>query len=66
MKNIFAALYLLVQGIGSIFDFAGYLQEENLHEKQDLPAIKKDWHALKTDYSETVKKITGGINVSRK
>ena len=41
MKNIFAALSLLVQGIGSIFDFAGFLQEDNLHEKNMTRQLSK-------------------------
>ncbi len=62
MKNIFATLSLLVQGIGSIFDFAGFLQEDNLHEKHDASAIKKDWRKLKSDYSDSMKLISGGKN----
>ena len=66
MKNVFAALSLLVQGIGAIFDFAGFLQEDNLHEKHDASAIRKDWHKLKSDYSDLFKQISGGPNGSPK
>jgi len=62
MKNIFAALSLLVQGIGTIFDFTGFLQEDNLHEKHDASAIRKDWHKLKSDYSDSIKNIPGRSN----
>jgi hypothetical protein len=62
MKNLFAALSFLVQGIGAIFDFAGFLQEDNLHEKHDASAIRKDWGSLHTDYSNSAKYISGRIN----
>ena len=65
MKNIFAAFSFLVQGIGAIFDFAGFLQNNNLHEKHDASAIRKDWHKLKSDYSDSIKKLSGSINGTR-
>jgi hypothetical protein len=66
MKNIFAALSLLVQGIGAIFDFAGFLQDDNLHEKHDASAIRKDWRALRADYSVSIKNISGRSNGIKK
>jgi len=62
MKIFFAALSLLAQGFGAIFDFAGFLQDDNLHEKHDASAIRNDWHKLKSDYSNSIKKISGSIN----
>ena len=66
MKNIFAALSLLVQGISAIFDFAGFLQDDNLHEKHDASAIRKDWCTLRTDYSDSIKNISGRSNDIKK
>ena len=57
MKNFFAALSRFVRDIGSIFDFAGFLQEDNLHEKHDASAIRKDWRTLRNDYSDSMKNI---------
>ena len=62
MKRFFIALSHLAKGIGMIFDFAGYLQEDNLHEKHDASAIKKDWNSLRMDYSNSAKTIPGRLN----
>ena len=57
MKNLIAAFSFLASGIGSLFDFAGFLQEDNLHEKHDASAFRKDWGALKSDYTNSMKHI---------
>lgn len=66
MKNLFSALSHFFRGIGTIFDFAGFLQEDNLHEKHDASAIRKDWRALRADYSVSLKNIPGRTNVIQK
>ena len=66
MKFFISAFSLFVRGIGVIFDFAGFLQEDNLHEKHDASAIRKDWHALRADYSDSIKDIHGRINAAPK
>jgi hypothetical protein len=50
MKNIIMALGLFLEGAARIFDFAGALNEEGLHETQDAAAINKDWKAVRGDY----------------
>jgi hypothetical protein len=62
MKRFFNVLSHLAKGISVIFDFAGFLQEDNLHEKHDASAIRKDWRSLHTDYSNSAKIIPGRIN----
>ena len=49
MKNIIMALGLFLEGAARIFDFAGALSEENLHETNDGAAINKDWKAVGSD-----------------
>lgn len=66
MKNLFSALSLFIRGLGSIFDFAGFLQEDNLHEKHDASAIRKDWRALRSDYSDSIKNIPRRSNAITK
>jgi molybdopterin synthase catalytic subunit len=62
MKLFISAFSLFVRGFGAIFDFAGFLREENLHEKHDATAIRKDWRMLRSDYSASIKNITGRIS----
>ena len=66
MKNIIAVLSFLASGIGAILDFTGFLQEENLHERHDASAIRKDWGALKTDYTNSVKHLNRRKNGTQK
>jgi len=51
MKNIIIALGFFLEGAARIFDFAGALNEEGLHETQDDAAIHKDWAKVGKDYS---------------
>jgi len=62
LKNLLALLSFLASGVSAIFDFTGSLQEDNLHEKHDASAIRKDWGALKIDYSNSVKHISRSKN----
>ena len=62
MKRFFTALSHLAKGISVIFDFAGFLQDDNLHEKHDASAIRKDWRSLHSDYSDSAKNIPGRLN----
>ena len=53
MKNIMNTLYFLLEGAARIFDFAGALNEEGLHETQDAAAIHKDWVTVGRDYGDS-------------
>jgi hypothetical protein len=55
MKNIMSTLDFLLEGAARIFDFAGALNEEGLHETQDAAAIHKDWKAVRGDYKNCKK-----------
>ena len=55
MKNIMSTLDFLLEGAARIFDFAGALNEEGLHETQDADAIHKDWNAVGGDYKNCKK-----------
>ena len=51
MKNIIIALGFFLEGAARIFDFAGALSEEGLHETHDMAAIRKDWVTVGKDFS---------------
>jgi hypothetical protein len=55
MKNIINAVGLFLEGAARIFDFAGALNEEGLHETQDAAAILNDWKAVGGDYKKCKK-----------
>jgi hypothetical protein len=55
MKNIIIAAGLFLEGAARIFDFAGALNEEGLHETQDAAAIYNDWAAVRGDYKNCKK-----------
>ena len=55
MKNIIIALGFFLEGAARIFDFAGALNEEGLHETQDDAAIHKDWERVGKDYGQSGK-----------
>lgn len=66
MKNIIYALGFFLEGAARIFDFAGALNEENLHEPHDVIAIHKDWKAVSSDYSNSKKIMSEEINGFKK
>jgi hypothetical protein len=55
MKNIISAVGFFLEGAARIFDFAGALNDESLHETQDAAAINKDWKAVGADYKNCKK-----------
>ena len=62
MKNIIIALGFFLEGAARIFDFAGALNKEDLHEKEDATAIKKDWKAVGGDYNNCKKIMSEELN----
>ncbi|MDR3667303.1 MAG: hypothetical protein P4L35_10715 [Ignavibacteriaceae bacterium] len=68
MKNILIAAGLFLEGAARIFDFAGALSEEGLHETRDAAAINKDWKAVGGDYkncSKTMREEIYGFKKKR-
>jgi hypothetical protein len=55
MKNIINSIGFFLEGAARIFDFAGVMNEENLHETQDAAAIHNDWKAVGADYKNCKK-----------
>jgi hypothetical protein len=55
MKNIMGTVGWLLEGAARIFDFAGALNEEGLHETHDTAAILNDWKAVGADYKNCKK-----------
>jgi hypothetical protein len=66
MKNIISAVGFFLEGAARIFDFAGVMNEENLHETQDAAAINKDWRAVGGDYNNSNKIISEELNGLKK
>jgi hypothetical protein len=55
MKSILIAVGFFLEGAARIFDFAGALNEEGLHETRDAAAINNDWATVGGDYKECKK-----------
>ena len=61
MKDIISAVGFFLEGAARIFDFAGALNEEGLHEAQDAAAIINDWAAVGRDYKKCKKTMSEEI-----
>jgi len=61
MKDIISAVGFFLEGAARIFDFAGALNEEGLHETQDAAAIINDWAAVGRDYKKCKKTMSEEI-----
>jgi hypothetical protein len=66
MKNIIMAIGIFLEGAARLFDFAGSLNEEGLHETHDAAAINKDWAAVGGDYKKCRKTMREEINGFKK
>ena len=66
MQNIMSTVGCLLEGAASIFDSAGALNEEGLHETHDAAAINNDWKAVGSDYNYCKKKMREETNGFKK
>jgi hypothetical protein len=60
MKNIIESLGCFLEGAARIFDFAGIMSEDNLHETSDGAAINKDWKAVRRDFRIPINNLSEG------
>ncbi|MDR3611681.1 MAG: hypothetical protein P4L27_14015 [Ignavibacteriaceae bacterium] len=66
MKNIIESIGYFIEGAARIFDFAGVMSEDNLHETHDGTAINKDWKAVRSDFRISKNNMSEGINDFKK
>jgi hypothetical protein len=61
MKSIIEGLSFFLEGAARIFDFAGLMSDETLHETRDGAAINKDWKVVSSDFKISNKNMREGI-----
>ena len=61
MKSIIEGLGFFLEGAARIFDFAGVMSDENLHETRNGAAINKDWKAVSSDFKISNKEMSEDI-----
>jgi len=66
MKNFIDSLGFILEGAARLFDFAGVLSEDDLHERHDGNAINKDWKAVGADFHYSTIKASEEMNGCKK